>query len=115
MNTSIPHTIEGHVAVITMSNPPANTWTRVSLDALAELIQTFNADKNIYSLVITGEGDKFFSAGADLKLFADGDPITAGNMAQFFGEAFEALADFRGVSIAAINGFAMGGGLEAAL
>ena len=36
-------------------------------------------------------------------------------MAQFFGEAFEALADFRGVSIAAINGFAMGGGLEVAM
>ena len=48
MNTSIPHVIEGHVAVITMSNPPANTWTLTNLDALAELIQAFNADKNIY-------------------------------------------------------------------
>jgi enoyl-CoA hydratase/carnithine racemase len=36
-------------------------------------------------------------------------------MAEYFGEAFETLADFRGVSIAAINGFAMGGGLEVAL
>ena len=115
MNTSIPHTIDGHVAVITMSNPPANTWTRASLDALAELIQAFNTDKNIYSLVITGEGDKFFSAGADLKLFADGDKQTAADMSTAFGRAFEVLSQFRGLSIAAINGFAMGGGLEVAL
>ena len=115
MNASIPHTIDEHVAVITMSNPPANTWTRGSLDALAELIQAFNADKNIYSLVITGEGGKFFSAGADLKLFADGDKQTAADMSMAFGRAFEVLSQFRGLSIAAINGFAMGGGLEVAL
>ena len=115
MNASIPHTIDEHVAVITMSNPPANTWTRGSLGALAELIQAFNADKNIYSLVITGEGGKFFSAGADLKLFADGDKQTAADMSMAFGRAFEVLSQFRGLSIAAINGFAMGGGLEVAL
>ena len=65
--------------------------------------------------MITGQGEKFFSAGADLKLFADGDPDNARRMAVYFGEAFETLADFRGVSIAAINGFAMGGGLEVAM
>jgi len=74
-----------------------------------------NDEKEIYALVLTGAGEKFFSAGADLKLFADGDPATARSMAQYFGDAFEALADFRGVSIAAINGFAMGGGLEVAM
>ena len=74
-----------------------------------------NADLNIYALVLTGAGEKFFSAGADLNLFADGSPDTARDMAQYFGEGFECLADFRGVSIAAINGFAMGGGLEVAL
>jgi enoyl-CoA hydratase/carnithine racemase len=82
---------------------------------LAELIQAFNVDKNIYSLVITGEGDKFFSAGADLKLLADGDKQTAADMSTAFGRAFEVLSQFRGLSIAAINGFAMGGGLEVAL
>lgn len=115
MNRSIPYSIEGHVAVITLSNPPANTWTLDSLNALAQLIKRFNADKNIYSLVITGAGDKFFCAGADLKLFADGDPKTAAEMASAFGLAFEALSQFRGLSIAAINGYAMGGGLEVAL
>ncbi len=66
-------------------------------------------------MVLTGEGEKFFSAGADLKLFADGDKGNAATMARYFGEAFETLSAFRGVSIAAINGYAMGGGLEVAL
>lgn len=106
---------QGHTAVVTMSNPPANTWTKDTLTALKSLVIELNADKEIYSLVITGEGEKFFSAGADLNVFADGDKGIAADMSRVFGEAFETLSDFRGVSIAAINGFAMGGGLEVAL
>lgn len=105
----------GHTAVVTLANPPANTWTQESLAALQQLVADLNANRSIYSLVVTGQGDKFFSAGADLKLFADGDKAVARAMARRFGEAFEALAAFRGVSIAAINGYAMGGGLECAL
>ena len=105
----------GHTAVVILTNPPAHTWTADSLAALTRLVADLNADRDIYALVITGEGEKFFSAGADLKLFADGDKGTAATMAGRFGEAFEALAGFRGVSIAAINGYAMGGGLECAL
>lgn len=108
-------TVQGHTAVITVDNPAANTWDTHSLPALRDLVGELNADRDIYALVLTGAGEKFFSAGADLKLFADGDPGAAAEMARLFGEAFEALADFRGVSIAAVNGFAMGGGLEVAL
>ena len=66
--------IMDHTALITIDNPGANTWDTESLPALAALIDALNADKNIYALVITGQGEKFFSAGADLNLFADGDP-----------------------------------------
>jgi enoyl-CoA hydratase/carnithine racemase len=107
--------IRGHTALVTIDNPGANTWDTESLPALKALVETLNAEKDVYALVLTGAGEKFFSAGADLKLFADGDPANARKMAEYFGEAFETLADFRGVSIAAINGFAMGGGLEVAL
>jgi enoyl-CoA hydratase/carnithine racemase len=104
-----------HTAMITIDNPGANTWDAESLSGLRDVITNLNADKNIYSLVITGAGEKFFSAGADLKMFASGDKAVAQDIGLKFGQAFETLADFRGVSIAAINGFAMGGGLECAL
>ncbi len=105
----------GHTALLTINHPPANTWDRESLIGLKQLVEHLNRDDDIYALVITGQGGKFFSAGADLNLFADGDRNRAREMARRFGEAFEALRDFRGVSIAAINGYAMGGGLECAL
>ena len=107
--------IEGHTAILTMNNPPANTWTAESLQALKAKVLALNANKDIYALVLIGQGQKFFSAGADLKLFSDGNKDNAAAMAKHFGEAFETLSQFRGVSIAAINGYAMGGGLEVAL
>lgn len=107
--------LRGPTALVTLDNPPAHTWTAQSLQALTRLVNDLNAQREVYALVITGGGEKFFSAGADLKLFADGDKALAREMARRFGEAFEALAGFRGVSIAAINGYAMGGGLECAL
>lgn len=106
---------EGHVAVVTLDNPPAHTWTVASLSALRDLVRALDADREVYALVITGEGGKFFSAGADLNQFAGGDKAGAREAARRFGEAFETLTGFRGVSIAAINGYAMGGGLECAL
>lgn len=114
-NPSIDLNIEGNVAVLTMNNPPANTWTQDTLTALKDTVTELNADKNVYALVITGQGEKFFSAGADLNVFASGDKGVAATMSKVFGDAFEALTNFRGVSIAAINGYAMGGGLEVAL
>jgi len=105
----------GAVALITIDNPPANTWHEASLTALEHYIDALNADPEIQALVIVGEGKKFFSAGADLKRFSEGGKPAALEMATRFGRAFEALGAYRGVSIAAINGYAMGGGLECAL
>jgi len=106
---------EGSIAIITISNPPANTWTEKTLAQLKSIVLELNNDKDNYSLIITGEGEKFFSAGADLNLFASGDIGIASTMSRLFGDAFETLSEYTGVSIAAINGYAMGGGLECAL
>ena len=115
MSQKIQLEMRGHTALLTIANPPANTWDRESLGALEQMIGQLNGDANVYALVITGQGEKFFSAGADLKQFASGDKVAAREVSELFGRAFDALSRFRGVSIAAINGYAMGGGLECAL
>jgi len=49
-----------HTALVTICNPPANTWNRDGLKALRELVVDLEARRDIYALVLTGEGDKFF-------------------------------------------------------
>jgi enoyl-CoA hydratase/carnithine racemase len=108
------HEIRGHTAYITIDNPPANTWTPDALREMETLVGRLNEDRNVYAAVITGAGEKFFSAGADLKSFK-GDKVLARHFIARFGAAFEALMNARFVTIAAINGYAMGGGLECTL
>jgi len=107
--------IDGTVALVTLNNPSANTFTASGLTQLFNLIGDLNRNSHVRAAVITGHGEKFFSAGADLKEFAEGDKIKARLMAQRFGATFEALQESRPVFIAAMNGYAMGGGLECAL
>ncbi|MDG2079085.1 MAG: enoyl-CoA hydratase [Pseudomonadales bacterium] len=115
MSNALTLNIHGHTALLTFTNPPAHTWTPESLSELVLIVEKLNADKNNYALVLTGQGEKFFSAGADLNRFNHDDKGQAFEFADAFGQAFEALANYNGVAIAAINGYAMGGGLEVAL
>lgn len=110
----IQHRIDGHTAFITLDNPPANTWTPDGLRELEQLVARLNNDRSVYAAVLTGQGEKFFSAGADLKSF-QGDKVLARHFIARFGSAFEALMNARFVTIVAINGYAMGGGLECCL
>jgi enoyl-CoA hydratase/carnithine racemase len=107
--------IDGPVALVTLNNPAANTLSAAGLETLHALVIDLNRDAAVRAAVITGAGEKFFCAGADLKEFADGDKVQARLMAQRFGATFEALQEARPVFIAAMNGYAMGGGLECAL
>jgi enoyl-CoA hydratase/carnithine racemase len=108
-------THNGAVAVITLTRPPANAFTPDGLRQLQQVVRTFDAQPQVRAIVVTGSGPKFFSAGADLNTFASGDRDIAREAASALGAAFEALQNARPVVIAAINGYAMGGGLECAL
>lgn len=108
-------TLLNHTAQITINNPPANTWDLESLTGLKGVVEQLNTMPEVIAIVIHGQGQKFFSAGADLNQFSEGNKSKASEVADRFGEAFETLANFEGITIAAINGYAMGGGLECAL
>lgn len=103
------------VVVLTLDNLPANTFDSASLLQLLELIERVNTDCNTRAVVITGRGAKFFSAGAELKELESKDSGQARTLIRRFSAAFEALQEARPVVIAAINGYAMGAGLECAL
>ncbi len=105
----------GRTAILTMNNPPANTWTPESLAYLEQVVTELNGDKENFALILASDSEKFFSAGADLTRFNHDDSGAAFDFIKAFGTAYEALANYQGVSIAAITGFAMGGGLECAL
>ena len=47
----------GHIAVLTINNPPANTWTKDSLIALTNIVKELNEDRDIFALVMTGQGE----------------------------------------------------------
>lgn len=113
--SSIQLSFEGSLAVITLSNPPANVWDPSALAELRRAMKEIGARGSIRSVIVTGAGDRFFSAGADLHQFDHADRARAAASMDDFAEAFGAIAAFPGITIAAINGFALGGGLECAL
>ncbi|WP_252179612.1 enoyl-CoA hydratase [Endozoicomonas sp. 4G] len=115
MSDRLKLSLEGHIATIQLNNPPANTWTLEGLKLLEQMVYELDENPRITALIIRSEEERFFSAGADLNLFADVSPEQARPLAEAFALAFEALTEFKGISVAAINGFALGGGLEVAL
>jgi enoyl-CoA hydratase/carnithine racemase len=60
MSDLLKLSIENHVATIAFNNPPANTWTYESLSLLKDMVLELNNNKDVYALVVTGEGEKFF-------------------------------------------------------
>lgn len=59
--TNLNLSIDGHVATLTLNNPPAHTWTMDSLQALKQLMSDLNANDEVYALIIHGDGEVLFS------------------------------------------------------
>ncbi|MHB8155927.1 MAG: enoyl-CoA hydratase/isomerase family protein [Desulfocucumaceae bacterium] len=109
---------ENQVAILTINNPPANALSsQVSAELLMHL-EALAKDDEVRVLVVTGAGDRFFMAGADIKEFPSllkGQTGLAGAFALEGHKMFNALDNFPRPTIAAVNGFALGGGCELAL
>jgi enoyl-CoA hydratase/carnithine racemase len=105
---------EDGVEVLTLRHPPVNALSTSLLDELGRHLSALDADPNVRAVVITGDG-AYFSAGADLKELASLDRKEAPALVAKGQALFSRLEGLRPPAIAAINGLALGGGLELAL
>lgn len=110
-------TIEGKTEIVTIDRPESlNALNAQTLNELSEALDEAEHNPSIRVIIITGSGEKSFVAGADIKEFADYDSAAATEMSRK-GQAtvFDKIERLSKPVIAAINGFALGGGLELAL
>ena len=113
--TLIQYRTEAGVAIITMDDPPANTYTYEMNRQLDEAILKARMDNNVHVIVLTGSGDKFFSAGANIKMLASVDPTFKYYFCLHANETLLRLEHTPKLVIAALNGHTVGGGLEIAM
>src|ERR1700716_133777 len=111
----INYRIDAGLAVIEMFDPPANTYTYEMNRQLDEAILKARMDNDVYVIVLTGSGDKFFSAGANIKMLASVDPGFKYYSCLHANETLLRLEHTPKLVIAALNGHAVGGGLEVAM
>jgi enoyl-CoA hydratase len=109
-----PQADNSGVVLVTLDRPEVlNALDYATLGELADALETLDRDESVHCVVITGAGERAFAAGADIKEMADATPVTlsaANNFARW-----ERLKRIRVPLIAAVRGFALGGGCELAM
>ncbi|HKZ78207.1 MAG TPA: enoyl-CoA hydratase/isomerase family protein [Pyrinomonadaceae bacterium] len=103
------------VALITLNDPPANTYSYEMMQELDRAILAARMDESIQVIVLTGSGEKFFCAGADINMLADVTPTFKYFFCLHANETLSRLEQTPKLVIAAINGHCVGGGLEVAM
>jgi len=111
----INYSQDAGVAVIEMFDPPANTYTYEMNRQLDDAILQARMDNNVYVIVLSGSGDKFFSAGANIKMLASVDSTFKYYFCLHANETLLRLEHTPKLVIAALNGHCVGGGLEIAM
>jgi enoyl-CoA hydratase len=106
---------EDGVAVLELGNPPANTYSYEMMQALDAAILKTRMDESVHVLILRGAGDTFFCAGADIRMLESVTPEFKYAFCLHANETLNRLEQTPKLVIAALNGHAVGGGLEVAL
>ena len=107
--------VRDSIAIITLNDPPANTYSYEMMQDLDRAILDARMDEAVQVIVITGRGEKFFCAGADIQMLADVTPGFKYYFCLHANETLNRLEQTPKLVIAAINGHCVGGGLEVAM
>ncbi|HYN16120.1 MAG TPA: enoyl-CoA hydratase/isomerase family protein [Terriglobales bacterium] len=111
----INYRTDAGIAVIELNDPPANTYTYEMNRQLDEAILRARMDNDVHVIVLTGAGEKFFCAGANIKMLSTVDPTFKYYFCLHANETLLRLEHTPKLVIAALNGHTVGGGLEIAM
>jgi enoyl-CoA hydratase len=111
----IDYRADAGVAVIELNDPPANTYSYEMNRQLDDAILQARMDDAVHVIVLTGAGEKFFSAGANIQMLTEVDPTFKYYFCLHANETLLRLENTPKLVIAALNGHCVGGGLEIAM
>jgi enoyl-CoA hydratase/carnithine racemase len=111
----LDYEVKDGVALITLNDPPANTYSYEMMQELDRAILDARMDEAVHVIVITGKGEKFFCAGADIQMLANVTPTYKYYFCLHANETLNRLEQTPKLVVAALNGHTVGGGLEVAL
>lgn len=111
----VRYRVEDGVAVMELCDPPANTYTHEMMRQLDEAILKARFDDSVHVIVITGAGEKFFCAGANIKMLSEVTPQFKYFFCLHANETLNRLEQTPKLVIGALNGHTVGGGLEIAM
>lgn len=108
--------IKDHTAIVTFNRPDKlNALNKKTIDELEEIFTKLKTNENVFVVVLTGNGEKAFVAGADISELNKLDVLNAKEFSERGNSVFAMIEAFERPVIAAVNGFALGGGCELAL
>lgn len=111
----VNYRVDGGVAVLELNDPPANTYTYEMHRQLDDAVLRARFDNDVHVLVVTGAGEKFFCAGANIDMLNKVDPTYKYYFCLHANETLLRMENTPKLVIAALNGHCVGGGLEVAL